>query len=107
MLSLLAQSLNLAEEGGALTLEIDVQEDGQIPINNLQNVCLNLCVSSTGKGLSKEASKQLFIHFAKQDKLRDRGKDCSDLGLYITKKLVKSMNGSIQIDSEPNAGTGI
>jgi signal transduction histidine kinase len=63
-------------------------------------------VSDTGRGMDEAAQKVLFQRFS-QVKTGD-AKLGSGLGLFISKKLIEQMGGSIQVDSSaPGIGTSI
>jgi len=67
---------------------------------------MHVYVTDTGRGMDEATSRQLFQRF-KQVQAKDalRG---SGLGLFISKKIVEQMGGSIQVDSSaPGIGTTI
>ena len=57
-------------------------------------------IGDNGKGMSKEALKQLFNVFHSS-----KGKRGTGLGLYITDKAVKKHGGLIEVTSSPEKGT--
>ena len=68
---------------------------------------LNIRVSDTGIGMNAEAQRGLFQKF-----YRIKSKETKDiigtgLGLWITKKLVELMKGSISVESIKGVGTHI
>ena len=68
---------------------------------------LEFTVSDTGVGIAKEDTKNLFTMFGmikKNNKFNVRG---TGLGLTISKRLVESMGGSIEIESEESKGTDV
>ncbi|KAL6237062.1 hypothetical protein BDW75DRAFT_205013 [Aspergillus navahoensis] len=65
---------------------------------------LTLTVTDTGKGISEEFLRgRLYTPFAQEDTLAVG----TGLGLSIVRSLVKSLGGSIDIDSRPGEGTTV
>ncbi|MBI4396766.1 MAG: HAMP domain-containing histidine kinase [Elusimicrobia bacterium] len=65
------------------------------------------CISDTGIGIAPEDVPRLFEPFyqAQVAEQRAKGKVGTGLGLYIVKKTVEDMGGSIRVESEKGAGT--
>lgn len=62
-------------------------------------------VSDTGIGMDSEFIPKMFDEFTQESTGRDRSHGGSGLGLAITRKLVDTMNGSIEVDSVKGDGT--
>jgi signal transduction histidine kinase len=123
----------MAEKGLSFTLEIDpalmVKADlprlrevfsnfisnaakytikGSITVKAVVNGDMVTCsVSDTGVGISKEDQAKLFDKFSR---LKNNAKELANvegtgLGLYITKKLVELMGGTLGIESEVGKGS--
>lgn len=58
-------------------------------------------VADTGEGITSEQMGKIFDPYF----TTKQGKSGTGLGLYITKKVVEDHNGSIKVDSTPEAGT--
>ena len=65
---------------------------------------VELHVTDTGIGLSKEAQKKLFIAFQQADISTTRRFGGTGLGLVISQKLAEKMGGKIELSSEPDKG---
>nr|WP_278252754.1 hybrid sensor histidine kinase/response regulator [Alteromonas sp. 5E99-2] len=62
-------------------------------------------VTDTGIGISQIDRKKLFSAFSQVDDSTNRSFRGTGLGLVISQQLVKLMNGSIELKSEPGVGT--
>jgi len=72
--------------------------------NNLR--CeLEITVSDTGIGISKDKQEIIFESFTQADSSISRRYGGTGLGLTITKKLVEAMHGSIQLKSTEGVGS--
>lgn len=71
----------------------------RIKTSNLLNQFVEIRISDTGCGISKENLKNIFMPFFSTKK------DGTGLGLSICYNIIKSHNGSIDIETEVNKGT--
>ncbi|MFN3882778.1 MAG: ATP-binding protein [Nitrincola lacisaponensis] len=83
-------------ETGYIQLHTDYQQSNQL---------LTLCISDTGIGISPEYQSKMFESFTQADNSISRKYGGSGLGLAIVYRLVKLMNGDIQVESELGKGT--
>ncbi len=86
-----------------------IEKDGQItfsskPIENEYGTYIQISVTDTGVGLTKEESNHIFDEFYKTDNSRHK-LDSTGLGLTICKNIVNKHNGKIWADSH-GKGTG-
>lgn len=65
-----------------------------------------ISITDTGKGMSPAALKNAFNPFYKSP-LKEGNVENSGIGLALVESLVKYLNGTIQIKSEPQKGTAI
>ena len=66
---------------------------------------LSFEISDTGIGIEKNQIKKIFQAFQQSEKQNTRKYGGTGLGLYITSKLVKIMNGEIELKSELKKGS--
>ncbi len=70
-----------------------------------QSVNLAISVEDTGIGISQKFRKELFESFTQQDSNITKKYGGTGLGLTISKKLAKLMNGDIQVESKEGEGS--
>jgi len=86
-------------------------ENGSINLNTLffgeeSGICtIQISVTDTGIGISKEHQKTLFHSFQQAETSTARKYGGTGLGLTISKSFVEMMGGQIWIDSEPGKGS--
>ena len=68
-------------------------------------VTLVVRVSDTGQGISKEQLEKLFDDYSRFNMEANRSTEGTGLGMSITRNMVRLMNGSISVDSEPGKGS--
>ncbi|MCR5000340.1 MAG: response regulator [Lachnospiraceae bacterium] len=66
---------------------------------------LRITVTDTGIGIREEDLNRLFRSFTRLDELKNRHIEGTGLGLQITDRLVRLMNGTIEVTSEYGSGS--
>ncbi|WP_111977059.1 two-component sensor histidine kinase BarA [Algibacillus agarilyticus] len=69
------------------------------------NAEIIVSIKDTGIGISKEKTKNIFEPFGQADTSITRRYGGTGLGLVISQRLAKEMNGSISIESQVNQGS--
>ena len=83
-------------------------EHGEISIHLLdQNQQVEIQITDTGQGISKEALPFIFDRFYRADKSRNTRKGGSGLGLSIAKMVIENHGGRIGAESSEGVGTMI
>lgn len=95
LLNLLSNAVKYNHDNGTITINCEESFDKQF---------LRISITDTGKGLSKEQQEKLFVPFERLD-AEITNIEGTGIGLIITKKLIKKMNGKIGIDSIVNKGS--
>jgi two-component system phosphate regulon sensor histidine kinase PhoR len=94
-LNLIANSIKFTPEHGKICVDL-----------NRQNGNIEFKINDTGIGISADDQAHIFERFFKADKSRARSNNSgSGLGLSIAQKIVTLHNGTIAVDSKPQAGT--
>ena len=70
-----------------------------------ENVYLNFAVQDTGKGLSQDEKKLLFLRFSQASPKTHVQYGGSGLGLFISRELVELQGGEIGVSSESGKGS--
>ena len=92
--NLIANAINYTQEGG----QIDVYVD-------MVGIHIRVAVKDNGFGMEEKYLDKIFERFYRVKNEKTRYITGTGLGLPIVKGLVDSMNGVIQVQSEPNRGT--
>ena len=99
--NLIGNSIKFTPDNGRINLEAKRLNDVRD-----ETVCvLELRVSDTGIGISKEQQDKLFKPFVQVDSSISREFGGTGLGLAISKKIVEMMDGQIQVESEAGRGS--
>ena len=94
ILNLMSNAVKYNNEKGKVTFTCD----------KIENNFFRICITDTGKGISKEQQKDLFKSFNRLG-LEQTNVEGSGIGLVITKKLVEIMGGKIGFNSEVGIGS--
>ncbi len=95
MLNLINNAIKYTHEG-SVTIDVDYEDDPQM---------LKVRVSDTGIGIKEEDIGKLFGSFQRLEEDKNRNIEGTGLGLNITMRLVKMMDGTIDVDSKYGEGT--
>jgi two-component system capsular synthesis sensor histidine kinase RcsC len=66
---------------------------------------LELSVRDTGQGIAPEDQARIFERFVQLDSSPARQSEGTGLGLAISRKLAEIMDGGIEVESAPGAGS--
>ena len=94
MTNLIDNGAKYSPEGSAVTITTELADE-----------MIVIKVIDQGVGIKMEDGDKLFKKFSRIENHLTSKTQGNGLGLYITKQLVESMNGSISFESEPGCGT--
>ena len=100
--NLLSNSFKYTDQG-KVKLTVTAITDGKESMES--DVMLVLTVSDTGKGMTEKDVSKLFDEYTRFNMDANRTTEGTGLGMSITRNLVRMMNGTISVDSEPDKGT--
>ncbi|GAA4273480.1 ATP-binding protein [Aquimarina gracilis] len=96
---------NLVNNAYKFTDEGSITIESKIIENGLAEKQLVIAVKDTGIGITKEQQQRIFEEFSQGDEDTEKRYGGFGLGLAITKKIIKLLNGKITLKSEPNIGS--
>ena len=96
--NLVVNALRYGKDGGSVLIRA-------LPPNSLQSSKVRIEVRDDGPGIAEEHLPRIFERFYRVDTGRSREQGGTGLGLAIVKRLVESMEGDVEVQSEVGAGT--
>ena len=97
--NLLGNSIKFTHKEGEVKLNIHILE------NNNSKIQIRFEVIDNGIGIDINSQKKVFEPFVQADSNTNRKYEGTGLGLSICSYIVKSLNGNINLDSQPNKGS--
>ena len=94
VLNLLDNAIRYTPQGGKVSASLEAA-----------NGNLRLQVADTGVGIPPEAAEHIFERFYRGDQARSRQNGGFGLGLSIVKWIAESHRGTVELSSQPGAGT--
>lgn len=92
--------------GNLITNAIKYTPEGNITVQTDANKSeFKVSISDTGIGIKEEFKPHLFSLFRQEEEGFSRTYEGAGLGLSITKRLIKSMNGRIEVESFQGVGS--
>jgi len=101
LLNLLSNAIKFTPEGGAI--EVSLHEKESPKGSNYVRILLR--VKDTGIGMSEEFRQHIFDSFSREDSKRVQKTEGTGLGMAITKYIVDTMGGEIEVKSTQGVGT--
>lgn len=99
LLNLLSNAIKFTPKGGSVKLEIRMLRSAS------DKIWLRFIVKDSGIGMKKEFLEHLYEPFEQADNGIARKYGGTGLGMAITKNLVAIMDGTIEVESQEDAGT--
>ena len=101
LLNLLSNATKYTPEGGSIRLFLFEEESPK----GEDYVRIHINVSDNGIGMSQDFLKKIYESYSRADEARIHKTEGAGLGMAITKYIVDAMEGTIDVQSEPDRGT--
>ena len=101
LLNLLSNATKYTPEGGAIHLSLFEENSPK----GERYVRIYIKVKDNGIGMSPDFLKRIYESYSRADGARIHKTEGAGLGMAITKYIVDAMEGTIEIQSEPDKGT--
>ncbi|MCI8478282.1 MAG: response regulator [Oscillospiraceae bacterium] len=101
LLNFLSNAIKFTPEGGTIQMSLHEEESPK----GEDYIRIHLQVKDNGIGMSEEFKAKVFDSFAREDSMRVHRTEGTGLGMAITKYIVDTMGGSIDVKSEQGKGT--
>lgn len=101
LLNLLSNAIKFTPEKGRILISM-YEEPSEISQDHVQ---IHIRVKDSGIGMTPEFKARIFESFVREDNARVRRTEGSGLGMTITKYIVDTMGGTIDVESEPGKGS--
>jgi len=101
LINLLSNAVKFTPDGGKI--EMALWETPSPLGSGYIRICMR--IRDTGIGMSEEFQKKIFEAFSREDIARVNRTEGTGLGMAITKYIVDTMKGTLEINSQPGEGT--
>ncbi len=98
IINLVSNAVKFTQEGGSITLAVDLVEQED------EMVTFKISVSDSGIGLTQKQQEKIFEAYSQAEASTARKAGGTGLGLTISSKIVRSMGGELQVQSEEGKG---
>ncbi len=98
--NILGNAVKFTPEGGTITFSIRERES-LVPAM----ACYEFVCEDTGIGMDEEFMKTIFDPFTRSNASVSQNIEGTGLGMSITRNIVRMMEGDIQVESQPGAGS--
>ena len=99
ILNLVSNAIKFTDADGKVTLAVSLMKADKI------QQTIEIAISDTGIGIPKESQEMIFDRYTRLTPSYTGKYKGSGLGLYIVKKMVTEMGGSVSVDSEVGKGS--
>lgn len=102
LLNLLSNAIKFTPENGSIHVALEEEEGSP---RGEEYVRIHLRVKDNGIGMTPEFQEKIFESFTREDSARVRKTEGTGLGMAITKYIVDTMGGTIEVESELGKGS--
>jgi two-component system CheB/CheR fusion protein len=99
LVNLLGNAVKFTERGGDVTLKVDV---AYLPEGRVEHTYR---IRDTGIGISREFLPKMYLPFEQDSAAQSRNREGTGLGLFISRRLINLLGGTIDCKSEVGKGT--
>jgi len=100
LINLISNAVKFTDKKGSIDVIIE-----KVSVENDENISVKFSVKDTGIGISKDQEKKVFEAFTQADSSTSRRYGGTGLGLTISAGLVKSLGGSLGLESTLGEGS--
>lgn len=101
LINLLSNAIKFTPEGGKINIYLEQEPS---PLGEDYIRC-HFRVKDNGIGMTKEFQQRIFETFTREDTAQVGKTEGTGLGMAITKAIVETMKGTIELQSEPGKGS--
>ncbi len=101
LLNFLSNAVKFTPEGGSIQVSLSEEPSPR----GESFIRTHIRVKDTGIGMSPEFKARVFDSFSREDSARVQKTEGTGLGMAISKYIVDTMGGTIDVDSAPGQGT--
>lgn len=103
LMNLLSNAVKYTQEGG--TIQLSLYQADAPDEKGSEYVQTHIIVKDNGIGMSAEFLEHIFDSYSRADSKRVQKTEGAGLGMAITKYIVDAMEGTMNVESEPQKGT--
>ncbi len=105
IVNLLSNAVNFTPAGGQVTIEVGETDTPDAPIRaRADSAWVYVRVTDTGPGIASDQLEAIFAPFVQAQSGHTRRKDGTGLGLTISRRLARLMNGDLTVRSQLDHG---
>ncbi|WJW76145.1 ATP-binding protein [Thiohalobacter sp. IOR34] len=101
LLNLVGNAIKFTSSG-SVVVRVMLEDDADCPSDHTS---LRISITDTGIGMTDEQQSRLFQAFSQADASLTRRFGGTGLGLFISRRLIEQMGGSIGVESQPAEGS--
>jgi Signal transduction histidine kinase len=105
LFNLLSNAFKYTPDNGTISLSLEVKSGKEIPYPGTNEKYLEIKLSDSGFGISKEAILKIFDPFQQDSRTKPIDSGATGIGLALTKELVNLHHGFISVESEVGKGS--
>ena len=103
--NVLSNAFKFTPDGGRIEVSVKSSSFPYLVKGELKGGFIEIVISDTGVGISKEKLPKIFDRFYQVDGSHTREQEGTGIGLSLTKELVELHKGKIEVESDEGKGT--